>query len=105
MARRVEPMVLIDDLLIFPIHSVLWIFREINNAAHEELADETQSLTAELSDLYMMLETGRISEEEFASEEKILLDRLDGIQKRGRGLEEGDGGAEEQDRSVEKRAA
>jgi hypothetical protein len=80
-------MMLVDDLLMFPIRSVLWIFREIHNAAQEELANEADSITAELSDLYMRLETGRISEAEFAAEEKTLLERLEGIQNRGGDLE------------------
>jgi len=75
-------MVLVDDLLMLPMRSVLWIFREIHNAAQEELVNESESVTAELSNLYMRLETGRISEGEFAAEEKILLDRLDRVQER-----------------------
>ena len=98
-------MVLVDDLLMFPFSSVLWIVREIHNAAQEELANETESITAELSNLYMRLETGKISEEEFAAEEKILLERLDRIQKRGRGLEAEDGEEESQEQNVERRIA
>ena len=98
-------MVLVDDLLMFPIRSVLWIFREIHNAAQEELASETESITAELSNLYMMLETGKLSEQEFAAEEKTLLERLDRIQKRGRTIERKNGEEEEKDQSVERRVA
>jgi hypothetical protein len=98
-------MVLVDDLLMFPIRSVLWIFREIHNAAQEELATEADSITAELSNLYMRLETGKISEGEFTAEEKILLDSLDRMEKRGRGLEEEDGGEELQEQSVKRRVA
>ncbi len=87
-------MVLVDDLLTFPIRSLFWIFREIHNAAQQELANESESITAELSDLYMRLETGKISEEEFAGEEKGLLERLDRMQERGRGLQEEHGGEE-----------
>lgn len=87
-------MVLVDDLLTFPIRSLFWIFREIHNAAQEELANENESITAELSNLYMRLETGKISEEEFAGEEKTLLERLDRMQERGRGLQEEHGGEE-----------
>jgi hypothetical protein len=100
-----KAMLLVDDLLMFPIRSMFWIFREIHNAAQEELANETDSITAELSSLYMMLETGKISEEEFAAEEKTLLDRMDKIQKRGRGLEAEDGGEEEQVRGKKRRGA
>jgi hypothetical protein len=98
-------MVLVDDVLMFPIRSVLWIFREIHNAAQEELANETESITAELSGLYMMLETGKISEEEFAAEEKTLLDRLDRIQKPDRGLEREDGREQKQDQREERSVA
>jgi len=98
-------MVVVDDLLMFPIRSVLWIFREIHNAAQEELATEAESITAELSSLYMRLETGRISEEEFAAEEKTLLERLERSLKRGRGLEVEDGGEGLPEESVTRRVA
>jgi hypothetical protein len=76
-------MLLVDDILAFPVRSLLWVFREIHNAAQEELANEGESLTARLSELYMMLETGQITEEAFDSEEKKLLDRLDRLQDTG----------------------
>jgi hypothetical protein len=87
-------MVLVDDLLTFPIRSLLWIFREIHNAAQEELANESDSIATELRDLYMRLETGKISEEVFAAEEKTLLERLDSMQAHGRGLQEEQGSEE-----------
>jgi hypothetical protein len=102
---REGAMVLVDDLLLFPVHSLLWIFREIHNAAQQELANESESITAELSNLYMMLETGKISEEEFAGEEKTLLDRLDRMQKRGRGLQEEHGGEEKRGQREHRGAA
>ena len=98
-------MVLVDDLLLFPMHSLLWLFREIHNAAQQELANESESITAELSNLYMMLETGKISEEEFAGEEKTLLDRLDRMQRRGKGLQEEHGGKERRGRREHRRVA
>ncbi len=73
-------MLLVDDVLFSPIKSIFWIFREIHNAAHQEKANEAESLTAELSELYMMLETGRITEEQFDEREGQILDRLDEIQ-------------------------
>ena len=72
-------MLLVDDILCFPVSSILWIFREIDKIAHEELAGEAQSITERLRLLYMQLETGRITEEQFETEEKLLLDRLDAI--------------------------
>ena len=78
-------MFLVDDVLFFPIRSIFWIFREIHNAALEEQAGETDRITAQLSELYMMLETGKITEEEFDTAEKALLDRLDAIKESAAG--------------------
>jgi len=89
-------MLIIDDILLFPIKSILWMFREIHNAAQQELATEAEAITAELSELYMMLETGRITEDEFDAREKKLLDRLDKIQEQGTRTEDEDN-EEEQD--------
>jgi Gas vesicle protein G len=75
-------MLLVDDLLFAPFSSILWIFREIDKIAHEELAGESQSITEQLRLLYMQLETGRITEQQFDAEEKLLLDRLDTIDSR-----------------------
>ena len=54
-------MLLVDDLLLAPIHGLLWIFGKIHDAAQEEIAGEADAITEELRELYMMLETGRIS--------------------------------------------
>jgi hypothetical protein len=53
----------------------------------------------------MRLETGKISEEEFAGEEKTLLDRLDRMQERGRGLLEEHGGEEKRGQREHRRVA
>lgn len=81
-------MLLVDDILFFPVSSILWIFREIHKTAEKELAGEEESITEQLRLLYMQLETGRISEPEFDAAEKRLLDRLDAIQSRLEGEEE-----------------
>lgn len=70
-------MFLIDDILLFPFKSLMWIFREINSAVEKDIQAEPEAITAKLSELYMMLETGQITEEEFDAAEKTLLDRLD----------------------------
>jgi hypothetical protein len=75
-------MLLVDDVLFFPVSSILWIFREINKIAQEELDGEGRMVTEQLRLLYMQLETGRITEAEFDAEEKVLLDRLDAIDRR-----------------------
>ena len=98
-------MLLVDDLLLFPVHGVFWIVRKIHNAAQEELASESENLSAELSDLYMRLETGRITEQEFEQEEKVLLERLDRVQSRNAGLEADEDEPEEEYPSLEKKVA
>jgi gas vesicle protein GvpG len=72
-------MLLVDDLLFSPVKGILWIFREIHNAAREELASEPESISQQLRNLYMQLETSAISEQQFDAQEKVLLDRLDEI--------------------------
>jgi Gas vesicle protein G len=73
-------MFLVDDILLSPVKGVLWVFREVHDAAQQELAGESEAITAALSELYMRLETGQITEEEFDAREKGLLDRLDRLQ-------------------------
>jgi len=75
-------MLIVDDILFFPAKSLLWIFREIYNATQQEITNEADAITSQLSELYMMLETGKITEAEFDEKEKVLLDRLDEIQGR-----------------------
>jgi hypothetical protein len=98
-------MLIIDDLLLFPVRSILWVFKEIHNAAQEEQANEAEAITAELSELYMMLETGKITETEFDTREKILLDRLDVVQARETDLEDEDQEDEEQEEQEEQEDA
>jgi len=83
-------MLLVDDILLFPVTGIFWIFRELFNAAQQELASEAESITTELSELYMMLETGKISTTEFDAREKELLDRLDEIETRTVQIEDED---------------
>ena len=81
-------MLLVDDILFSPVTSILWIFREIDKIAHEELDGEGQLINERLRLLYMQLETGRITEQVFETEEKLLLDRLDAIDSRLKGEED-----------------
>lgn len=72
-------MFFLDKLLTTPL---LWIAKEINEAVQKEQAGATEAITQSLSELYMRLETGKITEAEFEAEEKQLLDRLDAIELR-----------------------
>ena len=90
-------MLLIDDVLLAPFRGIFWICREINNAVQEELAGESDSIRMELTSLYMMLETGRISEKEFETQEKILLDRLHNLENDEPELDDTEEDVEEED--------
>lgn len=76
-------MLLVDTILLSPIYGTVWAARQVHNAIEQNRAAEPARITAELSDLYMMLETGRITEAEFDSREKELLDLLEHLQEGG----------------------
>ena len=73
-------MLIVDDILLFPVKGINWIFKQIHEIAEEELEGEADRIRENLTDLYMLLETGQITEEEFEQQEKELLDRLDSLQ-------------------------
>ncbi|MHB1532757.1 gas vesicle protein GvpG [Acidithiobacillus sp.] len=81
-------MLLVDDLLLSPFTGLLWVFKEIHKAVQQEQDGEAEAVTRLLSELYMKLETGVITEEEFVAEEEQLLDRLDAINRRNQGGDE-----------------
>jgi len=85
---------LIDDILLFPERAILFLFQEIHNAAEQEFDNQAEAIRAELTELYMMLETDRVSEDEFDSQEQQLLDRLERVEARD-GPAESEPGAED----------
>ena len=76
-------MLIIDDILLLPVRGFFYVLREIHRAAEQESVNEAETIRRELSELYMMLETRRITEEQFDANEKELLDRLEAIELRG----------------------
>lgn len=76
-------MFILDNLLLSPL---LWIFREINESVQKEQAGEAEEITRSLSELYMKLDSGAITEQEFESAETQLLDRLDAIRDRNEAI-------------------
>jgi len=72
-------MLLVDNILFSPIKGINWIFKEIHKLAEEELSGESDRIRESLTELYMQLETGQITEEEFERQESDLLDRLDAL--------------------------
>jgi hypothetical protein len=72
-------MLLVDDLLAAPVTGILWVFREIENAAKEEQRARRDGIMASLSALYVSLEQGEINDEVFDAREQALLDELDAL--------------------------
>jgi Gas vesicle protein G len=70
---------LLDDILLAPFKGVVWIAEKIDDQAEKELLDE-EGVKRQLSELYVLLETGQISEEEFDRQEEELVDRLERIE-------------------------
>ena len=89
-------MMMIDDILVFPFKSLLMVFREINNAAVQELEQEGERIRLELSQLYLSLETGGIDEATFDERERDLLDRLDELEAQQAASEKEDASAGEE---------
>ncbi len=72
-------MLLIDDILLAPLHGLLWVARKVDEAMGQEQEQEEEALKARLQELYQRLEAGQLGEEEFEAQEAELLDRLDAI--------------------------
>jgi hypothetical protein len=70
-------MFLLDTILLSPFQGVLWVAEKIRDAAGEQETADADALTEELRCLYLDLERGQITEEEFAARETVVLDRLD----------------------------
>ncbi|HUX02881.1 MAG TPA: gas vesicle protein GvpG [Phycisphaerae bacterium] len=73
-------MFILDDILLSPARGVAWVVNQVRQAATHEFESEADAVRNELRELYMMLEAGRISEQEFDARERPLLERLDRIE-------------------------
>lgn len=72
-------MFVVDTILLSPVKGFMWIVRELHNAAQQELKSESDQLTHRLSTLYMMLETGQVTQDEFERQEHEILTRLEAL--------------------------
>lgn len=73
-------MVIVDDILLFPMRGLLFVFQEIHKAVQQEFKNEAEAIRGELSRLYLLLESGQLTEAQFDESEKKLLDRLDELE-------------------------
>ncbi len=70
-------------LLTAPFRGLLRVFEEVAEMAERELYNK-DAVRAELTDLYVRLEAGSLSEEEFDQREAELVERLEEIEERER---------------------
>lgn len=70
-------------LLSAGVRSLLWVFEEIADRVEHERFDE-DAVKAELTDLYMKLESGALSEDQFERHEAELVQRLQEIEQHNR---------------------
>lgn len=73
-------MFLVDDILLAPLKGVIWLGKKINEIAEKEVSDEGR-IKEKLMELQLRFEIDEISEEEYNTQEKELLERLDTIRK------------------------
>jgi hypothetical protein len=69
---------LLDSILLAPVKGPYWIAKKVHEMAMEELLDE-DSAREELKELYTLLETGKIGEEEFEHREEELVERMEEV--------------------------
>jgi len=75
-------MFLIDDILLAPLKGVVYLAKKIHELAEEELEDTGEKLKRELLDIQMLFETDQITEEEYQTKEKNVLERLSNLKKK-----------------------
>ncbi|MBU4174836.1 MAG: gas vesicle protein GvpG [Actinobacteria bacterium] len=69
---------LVDDILLAPFKMVTWVCKKLEEAADEEVSDESR-WHERLLELQIRYELGEISEEEFDREEERIMERLSSI--------------------------
>lgn len=69
---------ILDSILLAPIKGIYVIGKKMHEMAMEELLDE-EKVREELKNLYLSLETGKISEEEFENQEAELVEQIEWI--------------------------
>lgn len=78
-------MLLVDDLLLLPFSGFGFILRTLQKVAEEQYTDDAP-VKERLLELQLKLESGEVSEEEYAREEAAILRDLREIDNRKRAL-------------------
>ncbi|MFH1563027.1 MAG: gas vesicle protein GvpG [Nitrospirota bacterium] len=71
-------MFLIDDILLAPLKSMVWLGKQIDEIVKREVSDDGR-IKENIMELQLKFELDEISEEEYTKQEKELLLRLDAI--------------------------
>ena len=77
-------MFLLDDILLAPLHGVIWMGRKLNEVIQHEENNESR-LKENLLELQTKLMMDEISEDEYRRQETALLERLEAIQEEKEG--------------------
>ncbi len=70
---------LLDSILLWPIKIPYSIGKKVHEMTMEDFLDE-DGVREKLRELYMLIETGKIGEEEFERQEEELVERLEEVQ-------------------------
>ena len=75
-------MFLLDDILLAPLHGLIWIGQKLNEVVNREVLDE-DLVKEKLLELQFKFEyeLEPMNEEEYRTKETELLERLDAIRK------------------------
>lgn len=71
-------MLVVDDVLLFPLKGLIGVFEKIHQMAKKETSDEKYALE-KLMELQLRYEMDEISEEEFKREEAKLQAKLNAL--------------------------
>ncbi len=72
-------MFLIDDILLAPLHGIIWTGRKLDEVIQREENDENR-MKEKLLELQTMLELDEIDEDEYGRRETAILERLEEMQ-------------------------
>jgi gas vesicle protein GvpG len=78
-------MLFVDDLLMMPFSGFNFILRTLQKLAEEQFTDDAP-VKERLLELQLKLESGEVSEEEYAAEETDIIRQLREIENRKRAL-------------------
>ena len=73
-------MFLIDDILLSPLHGLLWLGDQIDELCVDETTDEGRVMES-LMALQLRFELDDITEAEYAAREKGILEQLEAIRR------------------------